>query len=77
MRKALRVGTKRGIGRAFISGALATQKLRKSRFSPLSVDCAFKDLATSDYVAIIVIGVKGRKRFILVVVNEHLDAATR
>ncbi|MGC1416884.1 MAG: phage terminase large subunit [Candidatus Acidiferrum sp.] len=41
----------------------------------ISVDCAFKDLATSDYVAIGVIGVKGRKRFLLNVVNAHLDAA--
>jgi phage terminase large subunit-like protein len=41
----------------------------------ISVDCAFKDLATSDYVAIVVIGVKGRKRYILDVVNKHLDAA--
>jgi predicted phage terminase large subunit-like protein len=41
----------------------------------LSVDAAFKDLATSDYVAIGVIGIKGRKRFLLNVVNQHLDAA--
>lgn len=41
----------------------------------LSVDCAFKDLETSDYVAIIAIGVRGRKRFVLNVINEHLDAA--
>ena len=41
----------------------------------ISVDCAFKDLATSDYVAVVVIGVKGRKRFLLNVVNQHLDAA--
>lgn len=41
----------------------------------ISVDCAFKDLATADFVAISVIGVKGRKRFVLNVVNKHLDAA--
>jgi predicted phage terminase large subunit-like protein len=41
----------------------------------ISVDAAFKDLATSDYVAIGVIGVKGRKRYVLNVVNKHLDAA--
>jgi predicted phage terminase large subunit-like protein len=41
----------------------------------ISVDCAFKDAATSDYVAIGVIGVKGRKRYVLNVVNAHLDAA--
>lgn len=29
----------------------------------------------SDYVAIGVIGVKGRKRYVLNVVNAHLDAA--
>jgi predicted phage terminase large subunit-like protein len=41
----------------------------------ISVDCAFKDLATSDYVAIGVIGVSGRKRFVLNLINKHLDAA--
>jgi predicted phage terminase large subunit-like protein len=41
----------------------------------ISVDAAFKNLATSDYVAIGVIGIKGRKRFLLNVVNQHLDAA--
>ena len=39
----------------------------------ISVDCAFKDLKTSDYVAIGVIGCRGRKRYILNVVNAHLD----
>lgn len=41
----------------------------------ISVDCAFKDLATSDYVAILVVGVKDRKRYILNCINAHLDAA--
>lgn len=41
----------------------------------LSIDAAFKDLLTSDYVAIGAIGVKGRKRFVLEVINEHLDCA--
>jgi predicted phage terminase large subunit-like protein len=41
----------------------------------ISVDCSFKDLKTSDYVAILVIGVSGRKRFVLDIVNAHLDAA--
>lgn len=41
----------------------------------ISVDCSFKDSPTSDYVAIGVIGVKGRKRYVLNVVNAHLDAA--
>jgi predicted phage terminase large subunit-like protein len=40
----------------------------------ISIDCAFKDGDSSDYVAIGVIGVKGRKRFLLNVVNAHLDA---
>jgi predicted phage terminase large subunit-like protein len=40
----------------------------------ISVDCAFKDTETCDYVAIGVIGVKGRRRYLLNVVNEHLDA---
>jgi len=40
----------------------------------ISVDCSFKNSPTSDYVAIVVIGVKGRKRFIINVVNMQLDA---
>jgi predicted phage terminase large subunit-like protein len=44
-------------------------------FKIVSVDCAFKDLPTSDFVAICVIGIKGGRRFILNVINEHLDAA--
>jgi predicted phage terminase large subunit-like protein len=43
-------------------------------FKVISVDCAFKDLPTSDYVALIVIGTKGRKRYILDVVNRHLNS---
>jgi predicted phage terminase large subunit-like protein len=38
-----------------------------------SADCSFKDLETSDYVAIGAIGVKARKRFILNVINKQLD----
>ena len=38
----------------------------------LSADCAFKDLATSDFVAIGRISVKGRKRYVLNVINAHL-----
>jgi predicted phage terminase large subunit-like protein len=41
----------------------------------ISVDCAFKDTATADYTAIGVIGVKGRKRYILEMVNKRLDIA--
>jgi len=41
----------------------------------ISVDCSFKDSPTSDYVAILVIGIKGSKRFVLDVVNARLDAA--
>lgn len=39
-----------------------------------SVDAAFKDLKTSDFVCVGTIGVSGRKRFVLEVVNKHLDA---
>jgi predicted phage terminase large subunit-like protein len=39
----------------------------------ISADCAFKDLKTSDYVAVGAVGVKGSKRFVLTLVNEHLD----
>jgi predicted phage terminase large subunit-like protein len=38
----------------------------------LSADCAFKDSATADFVAIGCIGVKGRKRYVLNVINAHL-----
>lgn len=44
-------------------------------FKLISVDCAFKDSDNSDFVAIIVVGVKGRKRYVLNIVNSHLDAA--
>lgn len=39
----------------------------------ISVDCAFKDLRTSNYVAIIVVGVVGARRYLLHVTNAHLD----
>lgn len=43
-----------------------------------SVDCSFKDLASSDFVAVGTVGVKGPDRFILEVTNKHLDEpATR
>jgi predicted phage terminase large subunit-like protein len=38
----------------------------------VSADCSFKDLETSDFVAIGRIGVKGRKRYLLNVINAHL-----
>jgi predicted phage terminase large subunit-like protein len=38
----------------------------------ISVDAAFKDKATSDYVAILTIGVEGSRRYVLNVVNAHL-----
>ncbi len=41
----------------------------------ISVDCSYKNTATSDYVAIGVIGVKGRKKFVLNVINKRLDVA--
>jgi predicted phage terminase large subunit-like protein len=39
----------------------------------VSVDAAFKDKPTSDYVSILTIGVKGSRRYVLNVVNAHLD----
>jgi predicted phage terminase large subunit-like protein len=39
----------------------------------ISVDCSFKDRASSDYVALIVVGVLGSRRYILHVTNAHLD----
>jgi predicted phage terminase large subunit-like protein len=40
----------------------------------ISVDAAFKDEKTSDYVAILAVGLKGPDRFELELVNKHLDA---
>jgi predicted phage terminase large subunit-like protein len=51
---------------------LASERPRFDR-CVISVDCSFKDLKTSDYVAIGVIGVRQRKRFVLNIVNAHLD----
>jgi predicted phage terminase large subunit-like protein len=39
----------------------------------ISVDCSFKDLSTSDYVSVLVLGISGRKRYVLSVTNSHLD----
>jgi hypothetical protein len=39
----------------------------------ISVDCSFKDLRTSDFVAVIVVGVVGARRYVLHVTNAHLD----
>jgi predicted phage terminase large subunit-like protein len=40
-----------------------------------SADCTFKDIKTADKVAIVTVGVKGRKRFVLNVINAHLDSS--
>ncbi|MDE2102130.1 MAG: phage terminase large subunit [Patescibacteria group bacterium] len=42
-------------------------------FTLISADCAFKDLKTSDFVAVGAIGVKGPNRYILKISNAHLD----
>jgi predicted phage terminase large subunit-like protein len=39
----------------------------------ISVDCAFKDKSTSDFVAIIVIGVRLSRRYVLHITNARLD----
>jgi predicted phage terminase large subunit-like protein len=57
------------------TGQLDEQLPRSFELKIMSVDCAFKDLANSDFVAICVIGVQGSKRFLLNVVNTHLSAA--
>jgi predicted phage terminase large subunit-like protein len=41
----------------------------------ISVDTAVKDLASSDFTAIVVAGVVGRRRYVLNVVNAHLNLA--
>jgi predicted phage terminase large subunit-like protein len=39
----------------------------------ISVDCAFKDKSTSDYVAVLTIGILGSRRYLINIVNAHLD----
>jgi predicted phage terminase large subunit-like protein len=39
----------------------------------ISVDCSFKDRPKNDYVAIIVVGIVGSRRYLLHVSNAHLD----
>lgn len=39
----------------------------------ISCDCSFKDTVGSDYTAIVCIGTQGSRRFVLDVVNAHLD----
>jgi predicted phage terminase large subunit-like protein len=39
----------------------------------VSADCAFKDEKTSDFVAVGTFGIKGPNKYILEVVNKHLD----
>lgn len=39
----------------------------------VSVDCSFKNKPSSDFVAIVVIGVVGARRYLRHVVNSHLD----
>jgi predicted phage terminase large subunit-like protein len=41
--------------------------------SIISVDCSFKDKSTSDYVAILVIGVIGSRRYVRHIVNARLS----
>lgn len=41
----------------------------------ISVDCSFKDKAGADYVAIVVVGVVGSRRYLLHVTNSRLDLA--
>lgn len=39
----------------------------------ISVDCAFKDKPSNDYVVVLVVGVVASRRYILHVTNAHLD----
>jgi len=53
----------------------AVDEPRPERFDlvVISADCAFKDLATSDFVAVSAIGVKEPRRYVLNVSNKHMD----
>jgi predicted phage terminase large subunit-like protein len=39
----------------------------------LGVDCAFRNYSDSDFTAICVVGVRGPKRFVVNVINQHFD----
>jgi predicted phage terminase large subunit-like protein len=56
-----------------LTGARDEQLPERFDAKYLSADCAFKDLKSSDYVSILAVGTVGRKRYVLNVVNEHLD----
>jgi predicted phage terminase large subunit-like protein len=40
----------------------------------ITVDSTFKDLAHNDFVGILLIGIKGPRRYVLNAINRHLDA---
>jgi predicted phage terminase large subunit-like protein len=56
-----------------VTGALDEQLPADFDVRFVTVDCSFKNYSDSDYTAIITIGVKGRKRYVLDAVNLHLD----
>ena len=63
----------RWYGGVAADGALDEPLPAKFDLVTISVDAAFKDLATSDFVAVSAIGVKGPRRYVLNVVNKHMD----
>ncbi len=60
-------------GKDLLTGDLDAQLPASFERTILSVDCSFKDLSTSDYVAILVIGVVGSRRYVRHIVNARLD----
>lgn len=60
-------------GKDLLTGELDAQLPASFERTILSVDCSFKDLSTSDYVAIVVIGIAGSRRYVRHIVNARLD----
>ena len=60
-------------GRDPVTGELDPPLPAKFDMHLVSADCAFKDLETSDMVAVGTIAVKGPDRYVRDIVNKHLD----
>jgi predicted phage terminase large subunit-like protein len=60
-------------GKNLLTGELDPQLPASFERTILSVDCSFKDLSTSDYVAIVVVGISGSRRYVRHIVNARLD----
>lgn len=60
-------------GRDPVTGAVDPALPESFERKIISVDASFKDLSSSDYVVVIVVGIVGSRRYLLHVTNAHLD----